>query len=58
MNKACGLRFHDLYHGWKVVYLGFPMHYFFESTAESLATFVTDWMLGDAGASPRGVARR
>ncbi len=57
-NKACGLRFHDVYNGSKVVYLGFPIHRFFESSAESLATFVTDWMLGDAGPSPRRIARR
>ena len=57
-DKACGFRFHDWYSGSKVVYLGFPIHRFFESSAESLATFVTDWMLGDAGPSPRRVARR
>jgi hypothetical protein len=57
-NKACGLRYHDIYAGSKIVYLGFPIHRFFESGAESLATFVTDWMLSDWVESPRGVARR
>ena len=57
-NKACGFRYHDVYSGWKVVYLGFPIHCFFESNAESLATFVTDWMLGDASPSQRRTARR
>jgi hypothetical protein len=57
-NKACGLRFHDVYNDWKVVYVGFPMHKFFESNAESLATFVADWMLGDTGMSQRKAASR
>lgn len=46
-NKACGFRFYDASSGSKVVYLGFPIHYFFETHAESLATYVTDWMLED-----------
>jgi hypothetical protein len=57
-NKACGFRYHDVYSGWKTVYLGFPIHRFFESGAESLATFVTDWMLGDAVRSPKRAASR
>jgi hypothetical protein len=56
-NKACGLRFFDRYTGSKVVYLGFPIHYFSETSAESLATFVTDWMFEDTFAAPRGFVR-
>jgi hypothetical protein len=51
-SKACGFRFHDIYGGSKVAYLGFPIHYFYDTQAESLATFVIDWMLGD---TPWGV---
>ncbi|KPJ60825.1 MAG: hypothetical protein AMJ46_05035 [Latescibacteria bacterium DG_63] len=43
-DKACGFRFHDVYTGSKVLYLGFPIHYFYEEDAESLANFVIDWM--------------
>ena len=57
-TKACGLRFFDRQSGSKVVYLGFPIHYFSETSAESLATFVTDWMFEDMFATPRGVVRR
>jgi hypothetical protein len=57
-NKACGLRFHDTYSGSKVVYLGFPTHYFLEASAESLVTFVTDWMFEDMSTTPRGVVRK
>jgi len=43
-KKACALRFHDIYTGSKVLYMGFPIHTFFETRVESLACFVTDWM--------------
>ncbi len=43
-DKACGFRFYDVHTGSKVVYLGFPIHYFYEAQAESLACFVIDWM--------------
>jgi hypothetical protein len=43
-GKACGFRFRDYHTGSKVVYLGFPIHWFYESEAESLACFVVDWM--------------
>jgi len=56
--KACGFRYHDVYTGSKTVYMGFPMHYFHETPAESLATFVTDWMFEDMPSAPRGVVRR
>ena len=56
--KACGLRFHDVYSGSKTIYMGFPMHYFYETPAESLATFVTDWMFEDMPPTPRGFLRK
>ncbi|MBN1504938.1 MAG: hypothetical protein JW952_07750 [Candidatus Eisenbacteria bacterium] len=43
-KKACALRFHDVYTGSKVMWMGFPIHTFFEARAESLACFVTDWV--------------
>ncbi len=43
-KKACSLRFHDIYTGSKVFYMGFPIHTFFEARVESLACFVADWM--------------
>jgi hypothetical protein len=46
-KKACSLRFHDLFSGSKVVYMGFPIHYFFESKVESLACYVTNWVFED-----------
>lgn len=59
-KKACGLRFFDTYSGSKVVYLGFQIHYFKEEHAESLATFVFDWMFEDLTPSPapRGITSR
>ncbi|UCF79155.1 MAG: hypothetical protein JSW03_02560 [Candidatus Eiseniibacteriota bacterium] len=55
-RKACGFRFHDVYSGSKVVYLGFPIHHFYDVQAESLATFVIDWMFEDS--SPVGRVAR
>jgi hypothetical protein len=52
-EKACGFRFHDVQSGSKVVYLGFPIHCFYEAGAESLATFVIDWMFEDMSLAPR-----
>jgi hypothetical protein len=59
-KKACGLRFFDRYSGSKIIYLGFQIHYFNEQHAESLATFVFDWMFEDLTPSPasRGIASR
>jgi hypothetical protein len=59
-KKACGFRFFDTYSGSKIVYLGFQIHYFKEQHAESLATFVLNWMLEDLTPSPapRGIASR
>jgi hypothetical protein len=59
-KKACGFRFFDPYSGSKVLYLGFQIHYFEEEQAESLATFVFDWMFEDMAPSPapRGIASR
>jgi hypothetical protein len=54
------LRFFDRYSGSKIIYLGFQIHYFNEQHAESLATFVFDWMFEDLTPSPasRGIASR
>ncbi|MFH0777517.1 MAG: hypothetical protein V2A71_02690 [Candidatus Eisenbacteria bacterium] len=57
-NKACGFRFYDRYSGSKLVYMGLPIHYFVESKAESLATFVTDWMFADMPTTGRALVRR
>jgi hypothetical protein len=54
-KKACGLRFLDRYSGSKVIYLGFPLHYFIEQHAESLATFAIDWMFEGLTPSPQGL---
>jgi hypothetical protein len=47
--KACGFQFLDIYTGSKVVYLGFPMHLFLPTGADSLGCYVTDWMFEDIG---------
>ncbi|KPJ58850.1 MAG: hypothetical protein AMJ46_13410, partial [Latescibacteria bacterium DG_63] len=46
-KKACAFQFHDLYAGSKVVYMGFPIHMFYEgepAQLESLGVYVVDWM--------------
>jgi hypothetical protein len=43
-KKACSFRFDDVYSGSRVFYMGFPIHFFFESKVDSLVCFVTDWM--------------
>jgi hypothetical protein len=44
--KVCAVRYHDTYNGSKVLWMGFPIHYFFESKAESLVCAVVDWVFG------------
>jgi len=57
-KTACGLRFFDPFSDSKVMWLGFPLQYFYAQQAESLGTFVLDWMF-EGLASPRyGVASR
>lgn len=46
-KKACGLRFFDAYGNSKVVWMGFPIQWFYAQQAESLGTFVMDWMFED-----------
>ena len=43
-KKACAFSFHDVYTGSKLVYMGFPIHTFFEARVESLACYVADWV--------------
>ncbi len=52
-EKPCGFRFHDIQTNSKVVYLAFPIHCFYDAGAESLATFVIDWMFEDMPAASR-----
>ncbi len=56
--KACGLRFHDIYSGSKVMYMGFPLHYFFESRVDSLVCFATDWFFEGIIPASGSVSRR
>ena len=44
--KACAVRYLDPYNGSKVVWMGFPMHFFFTPKAESLVCAVVDWVYG------------
>lgn len=58
-NKlACGLRFFDPYSNSKVVWLGFPIQYFYPQQAESLGAFVLNWMFEDLTPSRRPIALR
>jgi hypothetical protein len=45
-NKGCAFRYEDAFSGSKVMYMGFPIHYLFESKADSLVCFVIDWVFG------------
>ncbi|UCF78221.1 MAG: hypothetical protein JSW03_08960, partial [Candidatus Eiseniibacteriota bacterium] len=57
-RKACAFRFHDVYAGSKVIYMGFPIHMFYDTQLESLGVYAVDWMYEDMGASPARVTRR
>ena len=57
-KKLCGARFFDAYSTSKVVWLGFPIHYFKPQQAESLGTFVIDWMFEGLSPSRHGIASR
>jgi len=57
-NAACGFRFHDLYSGSKLAYVGFPMHYFKHENADSLGNFMIDWLFEGLTLQPSGIALR
>jgi len=44
--KACAVSYFDVFNGSKVPYMGFPIHHFFESKADSLVCYVIDWVFG------------
>jgi hypothetical protein len=60
-NKACAFQFHDAYAGSKVVYMGFPIHMFYEgepAQLESLGVYVIDWIFEGMAPSPQSVSWR
>jgi hypothetical protein len=44
--KVCAVRYLDTFNGSKVLWMGFPIHYFFVPKAESLVCAVVDWVYG------------
>ncbi|UCF79105.1 MAG: hypothetical protein JSW03_02290, partial [Candidatus Eiseniibacteriota bacterium] len=57
-NKACAFQFHDVYAGSKVIYMGFPIHMFYDHQLDSLGAYAIDWMFEDMAPSPSRVTRR
>lgn len=40
----CSVRYYDAFNGSKVLWMGFPIHFFFEPKGESLVCAVVDWV--------------